>query len=184
MILATRKYGTSMERLISAHLDWFYPWLRKFASRLLASERSVTLQPTVLANEVIITLMSWDGTLSEDSNSALKGLARKVAKQLLIDRGRKLAAKRRFLDVKAYRLSQDCIREQSCARGSRVLEIIDAVEQLRSVDPILGELVVLRYFEGLDMDATANRLGISRRTAIRRWGFAKAFLKERLIFGS
>ena len=65
-----------------------------------------------------------------------------------------------------------------------MLEIIDAVEQLRSVDPILGELVVLRYFEGLDMDATANRLGISRRTAIRRWGFAKAFLKERLIFGS
>jgi len=162
--------------------SWFYPWLRKLASKMLASERTVTLQPTALANEVVLKLMSWGGTTQEDTSDSLKRLAAKVARQLLVDRGRKQSAKRRFIDLKAYQEAQERQDQVCVSRGTRVLEIMEAVEQLRTIDPILGQLVALRFFEGLDIDASASRLGLSRRTAIRRWIFAKAFLKERILF--
>lgn len=193
-----------MDRTLLHHVDWFYPWLKKLSVKLLASEHSVTLQPTALANEVFLKLLAWTGSLSPDSlqnpngnapgdlansvmcdSSATNGLKRisgKIARQLLVDRGRKSMAKHRYLERNAYSQHQAILDERALSRGTRVLEVMEAVERLRSIDPVLGDLVVLRYFEGLDLDATAERLGLSRRTAIRRWGFAKAFLKDRILF--
>lgn len=193
-----------MDRTLLHHVDWFYPWLKKLSGKLLASEHSVTLQPTALANEVFLKLLAWTGSLSADSlqspkrdapedavspvvcdvssTHGLKRIAGKIARQLLVDRGRKSMAKRRYLDRNAYAQYQALLDERARSRGTRVLEVMEAVERLRSIDPVLGDLVVLRYFEGLDLDATAERLGLSRRTAIRRWGFAKAFLKDRILF--
>jgi DNA-directed RNA polymerase specialized sigma24 family protein len=99
-----------------------------------------------------------------------------------VDRGRKSVAKQRYLERSAYAQHQALLDQRACSRGTRVLEVMEAVERLRSIDPVLGDLVFLRYFEGLDLEATAERLGLSRRTAIRRWGFAKAFLKDRILF--
>lgn len=171
-----------MNQQILSNLDWFYPWLRKIAGRLLASERTVTLQPTALANDVVLKLLSWNGHTGEDSQGSLKLLAIKVAKQLLIDRGRKQGAKKRYIERKTYEQSKEQLSEYSLSRGTRVLEIMEAIDQLNSIDPVLGQMVVLRFFDGLDIDAAAARLGLSRRTAIRRWIFAKAFLKERILF--
>jgi RNA polymerase sigma factor (sigma-70 family) len=170
------------QSLVSTNVHWFYPWLKKLSSKLLASENSVTLQPTALANEVVLKLLSWDGTLAGDSTTGLKRVASKVARQMLTDRGRKQCAKRRYIQKHAYSQVQEMMDERARSRGTRVLEIMDAVDRLRSIDPILGDLVVLRFFEGLDIDAAAEKLGLSRRTAIRRWSFAKAFLKERILF--
>lgn len=193
-----------MDRTLLHHVDWFYPWLKKLSVKLLASEHSVTLQPTALANEVFLKLLAWTGSLSSDSllsskrdapedaaspvvgdvssTHGLKRIAWKIASQLLVDRGRKSMAKHRYLERNAYSQHQALLDERALSRGTRVLEVMEAVERLRSIDPVLGDLVVLRYFEGLDLDATAERLGLSRRTAIRRWGFAKAFLKDRILF--
>lgn len=193
-----------MDRTLLHHVDWFYPWLKKLSVKLLASEHSVTLQPTALANEVFLKLLAWTGSLYPDSlqrpntsipgdlgdsvvcdsssTYGLKRIAGKIARQLLVDRGRKSVAKRRYLERNAYAQHQALLDERARSRGTRVLEVMEAVDRLRSIDPILGDLVVLRYFEGLDLDATAERLGLSRRTAIRRWGFAKAFLKDRILF--
>lgn len=171
-----------MNQQISSNLDWFYPWLKKMAGRLLASERTVTLQPTALANDVVLKLMSWNGPTGDDSQGSLKLLAIKVAKQLLVDRGRKQGAKKRYIERKTYEQSKEQLSEYSLSRGTRVLEIMEAIDQLNSIDPVLGQMVVLRFFDGLDIDAAAARLGLSRRTAIRRWIFAKAFLKERILF--
>jgi hypothetical protein len=171
-----------MDRQLSSNWHWFYPWLKKLTGRLLASEQTVTLQPTALANDIVVKLMSWGGSLGDNSPDALKRMAAKVASLLLIDRGRKLAAKRRFIDRKTYEQLQEQNAESSETQGNRVLEIMDAVDQLNLIDHQLGQLVILRFFEGLDIDTAAARLGLSRRTAIRRWTFAKAILKERILF--
>jgi hypothetical protein len=193
-----------MDRTFLHHVDWFYPWLKKFSVKLLASEHSVTLQPTALANEVFLKLLAWTGSQStgslQPSNETstgglgdsvvcdslsppgLKRISGKIARQLLVDRGRKSVAKQRYLERSAYAQHQALLDQRACSRGTRVLEVMEAVERLRSIDPVLGDLVFLRYFEGLDLEATAERLGLSRRTAIRRWGFAKAFLKDRILF--
>jgi RNA polymerase sigma factor (TIGR02999 family) len=171
-----------MDLRIKTDLDWFYPWLRRMTSRLLASERTVTLQPTALANDVVVRLLLWNEKSKDESAGKLKVLAIKIAKQLLVDRGRKQGAKKRYIDRKTYEQAKEQFSEYSQSRGTRVLEVMDAVDQLNSIDPVLGQLVVLRFFDGLDIDASAAKLGLSRRTAIRRWIFAKAFLKERILF--
>lgn len=171
-----------MDQQLSSNWNWFYPWLKKLTGRLLSTEQTVTLQPTALANEIVVKLISWGGSTTGDSSDALKRMAVKIARQLLIDRGRKSVARRRFNDLKAYEQQQERNSERSLFRGQRVLEIMEAVDQLNCIDPQLGRLVVLRFFEGLDIDAAAERLGWSRRTAIRRWMFAKTFLKERILF--
>jgi len=157
-----------MKPLLSSNVHWFYPWLKKLSTKLLASENTVTLQPTALANEVILKLLSWDGSLAGDTTTGLKRVASKVARQMLTDRGRKQGAKRRYIQSHAYAQVQEMMDQRA--------------QRLRTIDPILGDLVVLRFFEGLDIDAAAEKLGLSRRTAIRRWSFAKAFLKERILF--
>jgi DNA-directed RNA polymerase specialized sigma24 family protein len=56
--------------------------------------------------------------------------------------------------------------------------VLHAIEQLESVDANLAGLVRLRFFEGYTHEQATRKLGLSPRTASRRWAFAKAFLSE------
>ena len=47
---------------------------------------------------------------------------------------------------------------------------------LPAADPEAAELVKLRYFAGLPMPEISAILGISKRTADRRWAYARAWL--------
>jgi DNA-directed RNA polymerase specialized sigma24 family protein len=54
----------------------------------------------------------------------------------------------------------------------------EALDKLKSEEPIKAELVELRYFAGLTGDQAAEVLGISPDTADRHWGFARAWLQS------
>ncbi len=55
---------------------------------------------------------------------------------------------------------------------------------LRKIAPEKVRLVHLRYFAGLSIDETAEVLGCSRATVIRRWRLAKMWLERELTAGS
>jgi RNA polymerase sigma factor (TIGR02999 family) len=62
----------------------------------------------------------------------------------------------------------------------QILALDEAIQQLRASDPLLGELVHLRFFAGLSVEETGKALGLSRRTVIRHWNFARAWLARAL----
>jgi DNA-directed RNA polymerase specialized sigma24 family protein len=56
-----------------------------------------------------------------------------------------------------------------------------ALEKLAVEDPVSADLVKLRYFAGLSIDEAAAALGLSPRTADRRWAYARAWLRQELL---
>jgi len=59
----------------------------------------------------------------------------------------------------------------------------DALEKLPRTEPSVADLVELRYFAGLTIDQVAEIQGISRRSVIDHWTYARSWL-AREITGS
>ena len=62
-----------------------------------------------------------------------------------------------------------------------LLALDEALEKLAAVDRVSAEVVKLRYFAGLSIDDAAEALGISPRTADRRWAYARAWLRQDML---
>ena len=170
-----------LQSYISTEIGWFYPWLRKLSGKLIASEyRGKTLQPTALANEIILKLLRWNGELDGEKERSLRILATTIAKQTLIDLGRRRSHREGYL--RSCRESQNCsdTRGSNSDVQSRVQSVLAAIEQLETSDVDLARLVRLRFFEGYSLVEATEILGMSQRTAARRWSFAKAYLADAL----
>jgi RNA polymerase sigma factor (TIGR02999 family) len=61
-----------------------------------------------------------------------------------------------------------------------LLALDEALTRLAATDPLSAALVQLRYFGGLSMAEAAQVLGISPRTADRRWACARAWLRREI----
>ncbi len=57
-----------------------------------------------------------------------------------------------------------------------VLALHEAILRLEKEEPQTAEVVRLRFFAGLSIPETAECLGVSERTVVREWTFARAFL--------
>jgi RNA polymerase sigma factor (sigma-70 family) len=58
----------------------------------------------------------------------------------------------------------------------------DALLSLERMDARMSRIVELRLFGGLTNEEVAEALGISARTVIRDWQFAKAWLARELHY--
>ena len=56
----------------------------------------------------------------------------------------------------------------------------EALTRLEQIDPEQARIVELRYFVGLDINETADAIGISPATVKRRWAMARAWLHREL----
>jgi RNA polymerase sigma factor (sigma-70 family) len=149
------------------------------SNALMAFEsRSHTLQPTALANEVLAKLLAWRGEVTGNTEQSLRMLSITIAKQTLVDHGRRRSTRgnhwEQVCDQHRARLEQ----QQSPSVRNRLTAVLDAIEEMDSLDPVLANLVRLRFFEGYNLRQSAQMLGLSHRTAARRWAFAKAFLAD------
>ena len=61
-----------------------------------------------------------------------------------------------------------------------MLALNEALEQLTSLDERLCRVVELKFFAGLNIDETAEALGVSLRSVERGWRTARAFLVREL----
>ena len=59
----------------------------------------------------------------------------------------------------------------------------EALERFSETEPVMAELVKLRYFAGLTISQAAEALRISSTTADRYWAYARAWLHSALKKG-
>ncbi len=59
-------------------------------------------------------------------------------------------------------------------------EIDDLLDTMAEIDPMLAQIVELKFFSGLSLAEVGDTLGVSSRTVSRAWKFAQTWLKTEL----
>ena len=156
-----------------------YDELRKLAVAKLAEENpGQTLQATALVHDAYLRLVDVEQAQSWDSRRHFFAAAAEAMRRILIDRARDKGRQKRGGAWRRLRLDEiDLSLAEPCAD---LLELNEALLKLAKEDPLIAELVQLRFFAGLSMADAAKALGIPRRTADRYWAFARSWLFDEL----
>lgn len=155
-----------------------YEQLHAIARQRMREERAAhTLQATALVHEAYMRLVG-DAEISWQSRGHFFRMAAEAMRRILIDHARKRKAQKRGGGKSGLPIS--VVDLASVDDPDRVLALDEALTTLEEEDPRAAQIVQLRFFAGLSVDDTAESMGISRRTVMREWAFARARLFELL----
>jgi RNA polymerase sigma factor (TIGR02999 family) len=158
--------------------DAVYDELRSMAAALLAKERpdaKVTIQPTSLVHEAYLKLVR-NAEPAWESRAHFFGAAARAMRQILIDRARHLKAIRGRAAVFDDDAGLPTLSDTPARAVDDLLALDDAMESLRRRDERQYDVVMLRFFAGLNVDQTAAAMGVSATTVKNEWSFARAWL--------
>lgn len=153
-----------------------YAELREIAERLVRNESpSATLQPTALVHDAYLRLMG--SVDSFESRAHFFGAAARAMRQLLIDR-----ARRRDRRGEAERIDLEVASEVGgTPRSCEIDALLSALDELEEADERVAEVIMLRFFAGMDVKEIAVALELSPATVKRDWAFGRAWLAKRLV---
>jgi len=159
-----------------------YDELRRLAAARLAREKAgQTLQATALVHEAWLKLAGTDTLRDFRGRTHFLGVAAEAMRCILIDNARRKAAERHGGAMQKVDLAAaDFAAAVAGKSENELLAINEALEELAAMDPRKAELVKLRYFAGLTIEAAAEVLGISPATAKRDWTFSRAWLARKI----
>lgn len=161
-----------------ALLPLVYEHLRAIAQKRMAGERAGhTLEATALVHEAYMRLIGNED-IAWQSRGHFYGAAAESMRRILIDHARKKGSRKRGGGKKALALSVvDLATEHD---PGDILALDDAITTLASEDARAAEVVRLRFYAGLSVEETADALGVSERTVMREWAYARARLYQLL----
>jgi RNA polymerase sigma factor (TIGR02999 family) len=155
-----------------------YEELRKLAEVRLAQEPSgQTLQATALVHEAYLRLVGAEGGPAWENRGHFFAAAAEAMRRILVEKARHRRRKRHGGGLR--RVDLDQLTPDDNGAGD-LLAIHEALDQLAAEEPVVAEVVKLRYFAGLTAEQAASALNISLRTANRHWAYARAWLFQRL----
>lgn len=154
-----------------------YDELRKLAAAKLAHEAAgQTLQPTALVHEVWLRL-GGDAQPAWRNRAHFFAAAAEAMRRILIENARRKHAVRhggKLEKVSANATGFDIAAPE--LGNAELLLLNEALNNLANHDARKAELVTLWYFVGLTVEEAAQAMGISERTALRDWAYARAWL--------
>jgi RNA polymerase sigma-70 factor, ECF subfamily len=155
-----------------------YRELHLVARRCMGGERDGhTLQTTELINELYVRLS--DLKLIDWQNRAhFFALCARQMRRILTDQARARRSQKRGDGAKA--ISLDDAPAISAEPSADLVAVDDALNQLAKVDDRKSQVVVMRFFGGLNVEETAEVLKVSPETVARDWRLAKAWLMREL----
>ncbi|MGE0606656.1 MAG: ECF-type sigma factor [Pirellulales bacterium] len=162
-------------------LPLVYEELRKLAAGKLAQEKpGQTLQATALVHEAYLRLVG-DAEQHWDSEGHFFAAAAESMRRILVEAARRKKRLKRGGDL----ARRDLLIEEVAEIEPRedLLALDAALDKLAATDRSAADLVRLRYFTGLTIADAARVLKIPRRTADRRWSYARAWLHRELLVG-
>jgi RNA polymerase sigma factor (TIGR02999 family) len=162
-------------------LPLVYDELRKLAAAKLSNEQpGQTLQATALVHEAYLRLVGNDEP-HWDSGGHFFAAAAESMRRILVEAARRKKRLKRGGDLARRELVIDEVAEIEPREDLLALDA--ALEKLAATDRTAADLVKLRYFTGLTIADAAEVLKIPRRTADRRWSYARAWLHRELTGG-
>ena len=160
-----------------AVLSLVYERIRRLAARRLRGEGGAAqLQPTELANELVINLLGADVDW-QDRAHFFKTVAIAM-RNILHDLGRRQASAKR--GGGQVRITLGAAEDVAADRGDDAEALYEALTQLRESDPRKADVIELNYLVGLELEEVAKVLDISLATVNRDLRFARTWLKQRL----
>jgi RNA polymerase sigma factor (TIGR02999 family) len=155
-----------------------YEELRLLAAQKMSHERpGQTLQATALVHEAYIRLVGPEAQ-GWDSRGHFFAAAAEAMRRILIENARRRKrCKHGGAHERVEMQDADLAVE---GPPDDLIALDEALTKLAREDPIVADLVKMRYFAGLTLEQAAEILGIARRTADRHWAYARAWLHREI----
>jgi RNA polymerase sigma factor (TIGR02999 family) len=151
-----------------------YDELHRVAKRELARHGwGVSLGATSLLHEAYLDLSRRESVQFPDRNRFMAYAAR-VMRGLIIDYVRNRQAQKRGGQFELTTISTDVAAAVASER--ELIEVSDALDELAKTDPLLAEVVDLKFFCGFSFAEIATIKGVSERTVQRSWQKARIYL--------
>jgi RNA polymerase sigma factor (TIGR02999 family) len=155
-----------------------YDELRQMARGRLRNERADhTLSATELVHEAFFRLVRLD-RLDWKSRSHFLAIASQAMRNVLLDHADNRGAQKRGGGARPVTLERVDVPNE--LPGDDVLALCEALERLEQLEPRQARVVECRFFGGLNLDETAEALGVSAATVSRDWTIARAWLHAEL----
>jgi RNA polymerase sigma factor (TIGR02999 family) len=166
---------SALEKLIPL----VYDELRRIARHYMRRERSDhTLQSAALVNEAYLKLIDCS-RVGWQNRAHFFAVAAQLMRRILIDHARARNYGKR--GGGAHKVSLDEAAVLSNERAAELIAIDTALTNLEALDPRKSRIVELRFFGGLNLEETAEVMGISSPTVQREWRKARAWLYQEVM---
>jgi RNA polymerase sigma factor (TIGR02999 family) len=166
--------GDGDRRSAAELLPVVYHELRSLAGRLMAGRADPqTLQPTALVHEAYLRLLAAEPQKWNDQAHFFR-VAAVVMRHVLVDRARSRGRQKRGGGQTVLPLDEAVAVFEE--RAIDLVALDEALDKLAAIDKRKARVVELRFFGGLNVEETAETLGIAPRTVKSDWQFARLWL--------
>lgn len=177
------QWGEKDPRASERLMSLLYEELRRIARALARGERDDhTLEPTAVVHEAWIQLLGRQGVQESEpkwqSREHFLGVAATAMRHVLVDYARKKNRVKRGGGLKREPLFEEALG--GAESRMELLELHQVLERLEQFAPLEARVVEARFFGGLTLEETAGFLGVSRKTVVRIWRRARAWLGAEL----
>jgi len=163
-------------------MPFVYQELKRLARHYMRRERADhTLQTSALVNEAYIRLVDYKKMRFQD-RAHFFAVAAQAMRRILVEHARGHTREKRGGD--ARKVSLDEAATLADVKAADMVALDDALKILAEFDPRKSEIVELRYFGGLNIDETAEVIGVSPATIKREWTTARIWLHREITSGS
>ena len=155
-----------------------YAELHRLAQRELARRGTdMTLGVTTLLHEAYLDISARDG-MSFPDRARFMGYAARVMRGLIIEHARTRRARKRGGEFEITQLGAEVAEKVADHRELEPLS--DALDELARVEPLLAQVVDLKFFCGFSFGEIALMRSVSERTVQRDWEKARIYLHRTL----
>jgi RNA polymerase sigma factor (TIGR02999 family) len=166
--------AAAAKRLMAAVYEQLHQVARAHMAHLPPGQ---TLQPTALVHEAYLRLTD-KSDLPWQSRQHFFFAPARAMRDILVEQARRKAGPVRGGGRRREGLDEACAVLEP--PGEDVLAVHEALEELEKQDPLMAQIVLLRYFSGMTTDQTAEVLGLAASTPDRKWRYIRAWLLKRL----
>ena len=151
-----------------------YAELHRLAGRELRRHGfAVSLSPTTLLHEAYLDMAAHNGPSFPD-RARFMSYAARVMRGLVIDHVRRRRARKRGGQFEITSLDTEAAAPTADYR--ELTRMSEALDELAKTEPLLAEVVDLKFFCGFAFSEIAQMRGVSERTIQRQWDKALIYL--------